>query len=86
MKNDLNQIMKQNEKNKSCTESKKLFLMILKVKREKCENRNFFEVSKSFKSRTQHLKHESKSFYNDVQRDCNEIKCVNILIFKNSTI
>ena len=64
MKNDLNQIMKQNEKNKSCTENKKLSSVIFKLKKEKCENRNFFEMSKSFKSRIQHLKHESKSLYN----------------------
>ena len=65
MKNDLNQIMKQNERNRSCIENKKLFSMIFKLRRKKCENRNFFEVSKSFKSRTQHLKHESKSLYNN---------------------
>ena len=64
MKNDLNKIMKQNEKNKSCTESKRLSSMILKLRKKKCENRNFFEMSKNFKFRTQHLKHESKSFYN----------------------
>ena len=60
----MNEIIKQNEKNKSCIKSKKLSSMIFKLKK-KCENRKFFEMSKNFKFCTQHLIHKSKSFYNN---------------------